>query len=289
MERAIKVISVERGFDPREFTLFSFGGAGGLHAAELARGLDIGRVFVPQNPGMLSAAGMLLADVIKDYSLTVMLGENQNAAALSRRFQPLAAQGRRELLAEGVKAEEIVLEYYLDMRYRGQSYELMVPFAAAADADPAAMAASCEPQETEETSPENPDDTTAADAADFRNRFHRLHEQAYGYANRAQEIEIVNLRLRARGRPPKPEFARPAPGGEQPEAAAALGERPVFFAGAWHDTRLWQRQALKPGNRLAGPAIVLEYSSTIIIPPFARARVDAFGNLILEIEPEGRP
>ncbi len=143
MERAIRVISVERGFDPREFTLFSFGGAGGMHCAFLARLLSIPRLFIPKDPGILSAVGMVLADVIKDYSLTVMRTEHDAAPEdLRRLFEPLAEQGRADLAAEGFADKDIKYEYALDMRYQGQSFEIITPF-----------------------------------ADDFKERFERLHEQ----------------------------------------------------------------------------------------------------------------
>jgi N-methylhydantoinase A len=250
MERAIKVISVERGFDPREFTLFSFGGAGGLHAAYLARGLNMPRVLVPSNPGILSACGMLMADVIKDYSQTVMLGQDQvGGAVLDDLFAPLETQGREELGQEGIAADRIVLERYLDMRYRGQSYELMVP---------------C--------------------TADVLEGFHRLHEKTYGYSNRNKEIEIVNIRLRALGKPDKPVFPELSPAGEAPPPEAAIDRRPVVFDQRPEQTRIIAREKLQRGNRVAGPAILVEYSSTIVVPPFAAAQVDAFGNLLMTLE-----
>jgi len=249
MERAIKVISVERGFDPREFTLFAFGGAGGLHAASLARELEMPQVLIPRNPGILSATGMLMADVIKDYSQTVMLREDASAAeTLEGHFEPLTATGRRDLLAEGVAAERIELQRYLDMRYQGQSYEIMVPF-----------------------------------GVDFAGQFHRLHERLYGYCDRHKAIEVVNVRLRAVGSPDKVELPRLPAGGEQPDPLALLGERSVVFDGIGHPTRLISRQQLRPGNRFEGPAILVEYSATTVVPPFASAQIDAFGNLVLTI------
>ncbi len=128
MERALRLISVERGHDPRRFTLLSFGGAGGLHAADLARGLGIPSVLVPPLASTLSAFGMLAADVIKDYTLTVMLPGSTPVPDLSARLDVLAERGRREILSEGVSSDRICIECFLDMRYRGQSYELIVPF-----------------------------------------------------------------------------------------------------------------------------------------------------------------
>lgn len=250
MERAIKVISVERGFDPREFTLFSFGGAGGLHAAYLARDLSMTQVFIPCNPGILSAAGMLMSDVIKDYSQTVMLSEDELVQnTLELHFAPLENRGQEDLLEEGVAEERIFLERYLDMRYQGQSYEIMVPF-----------------------------------EENFAERFHRLHEKTYGYCNRNKDIEVVNVRLRALGKPEKPEFPRMEFSGEKLVPEALLDERDVVFDGKKEKTRIIRRDQLHNGNLFDGPAILVEYSATIVVPPFASGRVDEFGNIILTIK-----
>lgn len=249
MERAIRVISVERGFDPREFTLFAFGGAGGMHAAYLARCLDIQRVLVPPNPGILSAIGMLLADVVKDYSLTVMLAAAElDWTALKALFRPLEEKGIEELIGEGLSAEVISLERFLDMRYQGQSYEIIVPF----------------------------DDN-------YTQRFHRLHRQKYGYADQEKPLEIVNLRLRARGVPSKPVFA--AAGGKSAVVSkeAYLGVKEVVFDQQPVPTDIIDREKLCAGNRLRGPAILVEYSSTLVLPPFVEAFVDDFGNVIMEL------
>ena len=252
MERAIKVISVERGFDPREFTLFSFGGAGGLHAAYLARDLNMSQVFIPCNPGILSAAGMLMSDVIKDYSQTVMLSENEIVhETLELHLSPLKVRGHEDLQEEGVAAERIELEPYLDMRYQGQSYEIMVPF-----------------------------------ELDFREKFHRLHEKTYGYCNQDKAIEVVNVRVRALGKPEKPEFPKMPFSGEKLSAEALLDEREVVFDGISERTRIIRRNKLQNGNLFTGPAILIEYSSTLVIPPFASGRVDEFGNIILTINKE---
>jgi len=249
MEKAIRVISVERGFDPGEFTLFSFGGAGGLHAAFLARLLNIPGVLVPANPGILSALGMIMADVIKDYSLTVM--KNQFTTTrddLLAFFVDLEQRGRKDLAQEGFSEDRLYLERYLDMRYEGQSFEIMVSFS----------------------------DTYVDD-------FHRCHEKTYGYRNKDKIVEIVNIRLRARGTPQKPQFAAAGKRRAQPDRAALLGMRDVVFDHQPMPTPIYDREKLACGNRIKGPAVVVEYSSTIIIPPFAAARVDAFANLLLEI------
>lgn len=251
MEGAIKKISVERGFDPREFSLFSFGGAGGMHAVELARLLQMPQVMVPTSPGILSACGMLLADVIKDYSQTVMLNQQQAThAAIDELFTPLMQQARADLQEEGVAAERIELQPLLDMRYCGQSFELLVDY-----------------------------------AEDFVAEFHRQHQRAYGYASEGKPVEIVNLRLRAFGRPDHPQpLAQPA-AGPQPDAGVILGTTESIFDGSRHTTAVIDRSKLQHGNRLDGPAIITEYSSTIVLPPDWQCTVDPFGHLILTPSP----
>ncbi len=248
MARAIRVISVERGADPRAYTLFSFGGAGGLHAADLARQLHIPRVLIPRNPGILSAMGMLMADVIKDYSQTVMIqADDIDADGLQALFRPMAERGKADLAAEGVGADQMVMERFLDMRYEGQSYEIMTPF-----------------------------------QADFRQAFHRRHETLYGY-RKSGPAQIVTIRLRARGVPEKPAFERPEPGGTTPEDKAFLGERDVIIDGRRTKAAVFNRDGLRPGNRIEGPAVVVEYSATLFLPGFTSTETDEFGNLLIHI------
>ena len=249
MEKAIRVISVERGYDPREFVLFSFGGAGAMHAPFLARLLNIPKVLVPQHPGILSAIGMIMADVIKDYSFTVMRNQhNATAEELSELFSDLEKKGAEDLLDEGISKENIRLEKYLDMRYEGQSHEIIVPFAA---------------QHVED--------------------FHLLHEKTYGYRNQDKTVEIVNLRLRALGIPDKPRFKKAEKVQEQPPEEAIIGQYEVVFDQETTKTQVVSRDRLLSGNKIRGPAILIEYSSTIVIPPFAEASVDEYGNIIMEI------
>ena len=249
MEKAIRVISVERGFDPGDFTLISFGGAGGLHAAFLARLLNIPRVLIPTNPGILSAMGMLMADVIKDYSMTIMRSQiNVTQEDLSDLFTDLEQKGINDLEEEGFSKEHINLERYLDMRYEGQSFELIVPF-----------------------------------KDSYIHDFHRLHEKNYGYFNEGKTVEIVNIRLRTRGLSEKPLFLKSEKKSIKPPKDAFLGSRQVVFEHASTETRIYDRDKLLSGNRLKGPCIVVEYSSTIVIPPFASAFIDEYSNLIMEI------
>lgn len=250
MERAIKTISVERGYDPREFCLFSFGGAGGMHAVELARLLQIPKVMIPTSPGILSAYGMLQADVIKDYSQTVMLAEAEtDYQGLCELLEPLAEQARRDLVEEGVAAERIELQPMLDMRYVGQSFELLVDL-----------------------------------NEDFIAGFHCRHQQAYGYSNEQNRVEIVNLRLRAFGRPEHRQAVTLPQGGSTPPAESRLGCNPVIFSGISYESLVFERSKLQYGNCITGPAILVEYSSTIVLPPDWSLQVDPHGHLLMEIQ-----
>ncbi|MGD8315936.1 MAG: hydantoinase/oxoprolinase family protein [Syntrophobacterales bacterium] len=249
MEKAIRVISVEKGYDPREFTLFSFGGAGGMHGAFLAKFLSIPKVLVPQNPGILSAIGMIMADVIKDYSFTVMRNQlNCTAEELLTLFEDLEKRGLYDLSREGIGQENVRLERFLDMRYQGQSYEIIVPF-----------------------------------DLNYISSFHSLHQKTYGYQNEDKIVEIVNIRLRARGMPEKPKFLAARELKEQPPKEAFLGKREVVFDQKAYKTHICARDKLLSGNKIVGPAILIEYSSTIVIPPFAEATVDAYGNVVMDI------
>ncbi|MGH9804305.1 MAG: hydantoinase/oxoprolinase family protein [Candidatus Acidiferrales bacterium] len=253
MERAIRVISVERGHDPREFALVAFGGAGGLHACELAAALGIPRVLLPKFPGALSALGILGSDVLKDYSRTVLLGVEPGAmrallARLEAEFRALERTARAELRREGFSAQHKRLLRQLDLRYHGQAYELTLPF-----------------------------------SRDFVRDFHRAHRQRYGYADPARALEVVNLRLRAVGLTEKPRFVRHALAGATPPASARVKRAPVYFNGGRLATDFYLRERLRPGNRFAGPAVIAEYSATTALPPGWRARVDAWENLILEL------
>ena len=247
MERAVRVISVDRGHDPADFILVSFGGAGGLHAAFLAGLLNIPRVLIPKDPGILSAKGMLLSDVIKDYSRTVMYGGERSYEELSREFDTLRQTAVEEMLNEGLEREKITLIPLVDMRYRGQSYELIVPF-----------------------------------NRDFRNEFHQAHEKRYGYANRTGELEIVNLRLSAVGKTEKPAIKKKPGFSEQPDERVILEKVNVTFDESTIPTPVIDRKELRPGHAINGPAIIVEYSSTIVIPPLMSAGVDPFENIIIE-------
>jgi N-methylhydantoinase A len=247
MERALRVISVERGHDPADFCLVAFGGAGGLHAADLARRLGIPQVLISPYASTLSALGMLTADVVKDYVQTVMLPGDTPHPVLSEQLKPLLERGAEELLSEGISPEGITAEPLLDLRYRGQSYELTVPF------DGKVMAA-----------------------------FHDAHRRAYGYADPATPLEIVNVRVRAVGHVPPPVIPALPPGGPDP-STALLDYRPVMLAEGGVTVPFYRGEALRPGSQLRGPAVVVRSDTTILLGSQDRAAVDRYQNLLIEV------
>jgi N-methylhydantoinase A len=246
MERALRHISVERGHDPRQFSLLPFGGAGGLHAIDLARALRIPNVIVPTSPGALSAVGVLVADVIKDQSRTVMFAnEPKQIARLGRVFGEMEREATKVLRAEGFARARQRHERSLAMRYRGQSFELEV---------------------------RNTDGDLAA-------AFHRVHRERYGYAQEDTEIEIVSARLRSFGLVEKLTQRRLTRGKAKPfrRVKAHIDGRQVEVA-------LYNRDELRAGTKLQTPCVVTEYSATTLIDADSKARIDDFGNLIIEFK-----
>jgi N-methylhydantoinase A len=264
MERAIRTISVERGYDPRRFALVAFGGAGPLHACELAAALRLPRVLIPPHPGVLSAMGMILAEVVKDYAQTVMLPAGAaDDATLEHLFAPLYERARGDLRAEGLSDGEITLLAALDMRYVGQSFELTIPFPGRG-ADP------------------------STPAADITQEFHAAHQRRFSYANEGAPVEIVNLRLKAVGATAKPQFSH-QPAGKLDPKAAQIGYKQVYFSEADnpHAARpvpaaQYERERLAPGNIVIGPAVIYQLDTTTVIPPGWAATVDGWGNLVVE-------
>ncbi len=257
MERAIKVISVERGYDTRDFTLVSFGGAGGLHAAFMAENLGIETVLIPPNGGLLSAYGMLFADVIKDYSQTVLwqLEKSSNeefAKALDAGFDALLTRAETEMKTEGFTPDQLKVNRSLDMRYAGQSYELNIPY-----------------------------HSIGKEVQTLVDRFHAAHAQRFGYARTDAPTEVVNLRLTAIGETDKPPIQPTPLVSDTDTSEACISQTPVIFENASLSTDFYRREMLRPGNRIVGPAIVTEFSATTVIPPNFFAVVDAYQNLIL--------
>jgi N-methylhydantoinase A len=248
MESALRVISVERGLDPQEFTLVAFGGGGPLHACALARALRIPRVLIPPAPGALSAVGILLADTVRDYSRTVMLSGDFLQEVLPV-FAELEMRGRMEFEAEGLSG---MAECSVDIRYQRQGYELNVPFDC--DAPHASVAA-----------------------------FHRQHAQLYGFSHPERAVEIVNVRLRMRaaGEDWKPSRSEKVRGDGH---AAWMGERDVYFDDGLASTQLYGRDALRAGDVVKGPAMIVEYTSATLLSAGWVAEMDAFGNLVIEMQ-----
>lgn len=251
MVRALRRVSVERGHDPRRFCLVAFGGGGPLHACDLAEEAGIPTVLVPYYPGTLSALGMLLSDVRKEYSLTVMRPVEERLGGLEEAFLGLEAGARADLQAEDIPESRQSLTRWLDLRYMGQSYELSMPAASLQGAEVAA-------------------------------RFHAAHRQRYGYASEGSPCEIVNIRLRASGQvvPPQLPHAENGASGDSSSVPEPLGRQPLYTAGAWIDCPVYERAALCSGQPLSGPALVIQADTTTWIPPGWVGRVDGWYNII---------
>jgi N-methylhydantoinase A/oxoprolinase/acetone carboxylase beta subunit len=244
MERAIRVVSIERGHDPRPFTLVAFGGAGGMHACELARRLEMRTVLVPRHAGVLSALGMLMADVTRDFSASVLLDTASIAPrALEARFAPLEAEAVRALEAEGFPRGRRAIARLVDVRYIGQSYEITLPY-----------------------------------SSSFRSEFDRLHGRLYGYSNPERPTELVNVRVRATGITSKPTlpFSRP----KRAHAARAYATRRGRFEGRETPVRFHRWDDLVPGATGRGAAVIGGGEATVVIPPDFIFRVDGYGNVV---------
>lgn len=245
MEKAIRVVSIERGYDPREFSLVAFGGAGAMHACDLAQALRMPRVIVPAYPGALSALGILISDVVKDHSRTVLLRVKELPR---KQLDGIYSELQKTIVGEMQKEQwkgRVVFERSCDLRYRGQGYELNLPF-----------------------------------GSDVLARFHDEHERRYGYSSRDQEIEIVTLRLRGRVASPEKlsEMEIEAPSGKLKASSAK-----VMFGGKALKTNILPRGDLKVGRRYRGPAIITEYSATSVVPPGFIYQADKAQNLLVGI------
>jgi N-methylhydantoinase A len=285
MERALRIVSVERGHDPRDFTLVAFGGAGPLHACDLAAALRIPRVLIPPHPGVLSALGMATAPILKDLSAAVMMmvegrsdvgashppqsepapvGKSRRSGqattgsvddsplrVLARTRDDLEERGRKELKAEGFPLAGLAVDTFLEMRYAGQSYELSIPV-----------------------------DSLAPDV--LLPAFHAAHHERYGHSDATRPVEVVTLRVKLSLPPSTPEATGLSPRRSRKRKAPVIGRRSVWFDGRATATPVYDRAQLRPGMTITGPAVVVQMDSTTAVPPGWTAKMDGAGNLVLE-------
>jgi N-methylhydantoinase A len=258
MYAALVPLMARKAVDLDRFALLPFGGAGPTHGFLLAREVGIKRVVVPPSPGVLCAIGSLVADVRRDFVRTIHEPLRREAApALMERirdgFHALADEGRRWLAGQGLDFEATHSLWSVDLRYLGQSFELMIPVT----------------------------DNVVADAGGdaLRKTFHASYAQVYGYADEQAELEILNLRTTAIGVTRKPDLARHV---TEQAAASTPRERRIFLDGAARTARVLDRASLEPDVRLAGPVIVEQYDTTVLVPPGFTVTMDHSGNLIGE-------
>ena len=255
----IRTVTVARGIDPRDFTLCAFGGAGPMHAAFIARELNIPLTIIPPAPGTFSGLGFLCSDFRHDFVQTFLMNtESPDVSKAGDIFVDLERKGTEVLRQEAFSPQDIALFRSLDMRYVGQAHEVNVPM------------------------PVEPRDLVALGGAfaAIAGEFHRRHEEQFGHSAPGEPAEVVNLRVTAIGRVKRPAI-RYNPGAD---SQARLGQRRVYFqeAGGWLDCPLYRRSALAPATQIRGPAILEEHTSTVVVPPDFRAEINAYGNVALQ-------
>lgn len=254
---AIRVISVERGYDPRNFTLVAFGGAGPLHTGQLARELGLPRVLVPESPGVLCALGLLVADLRADFVRTLITPcSRPDVEAINRCYHEMESQAALWLEREQAKPEDSFQERSAEVRYVGQDFGVPVPVSLG--------------------------DLGRASLAQMEETFHAVHEQVHGYCAPGAPVEIAGLSLVARSKVPKPAFRLKERGGRYP-SGALIGQRRTHFdeAGGFVECPLYERSRLSPGNVIEGPAILEQMDSTTILLPGQRGEVDGFRNVMI--------
>lgn len=256
MVNALRLVSVQRGYDPRDFVLVAFGGAGPVHANRLAAETEIPTMVIPMSPGTFSALGLLVTDLKHDHSTTMIERVDRlDWSTVEQTYRALEAEGRATLAREGVPAQDMVFQRQVDIRYVGQSFELTIPL----------------PNHR----------LTEQDVNQLLEHFYVEHDRAYGFSAPGEPVEFVNLRLTAVGRITKPRLRQV----EQNGAALAVPQsvRQVYFAerDGYVDCPVYDRYRLAAGQVIAGPAVIIELDSTSLIHPGYRAAVDKFGNLIV--------
>jgi N-methylhydantoinase A/oxoprolinase/acetone carboxylase beta subunit len=253
MEKAIRVISIERGFDPRNFTLFSFGGAGGMHAVALASQLRIPRVVVPKNAGVLSALGLLMADSVRDFSRSLLKStEHISEEELESQFSVLEKTGLDQMHGEGFPLKDIKIIRQLDLRYLGQSYEITLPFSA-----------------------------KKGISRNLVRDFHRAHQKHYSYYHPSRAVEIVHIRIKVVGTSERIKLKKHPSGDEHPGNAFIMSQA-LYHGGREYMAQVFNRDLLEAGDSLSGPAVVVDAESTTFIPPCYSAEIDPYLNLIIQ-------
>lgn len=255
MEKGIRYVSVEKGYDPREFAMVSFGGAGSLHALEMAENLDIAKVIVPLMPGVNSAWGLLMSDFRHDFTRTYMKKASEiDFEDINKQFNERIVEAGNMIRSEGVPDECVSFYKQADIAYYGQGYELTIPFPAG--------------------------DINEKNFADVTNAFHKAHEDAYGYCLPDSEIAIVNIGVSAIGALPRPELIRyPIEKGDGKQAIKAI--RKVYLHGEYRDVTIYDRYLLKSGDEFLGPCIIEQNDTTTLVWPEQRCEVDTYLNLAI--------
>jgi N-methylhydantoinase A len=258
MSYAVKGVTTERGFDAGDFVLFAYGGAGPLHAVEVAREIGMRRVIVPVAPGVFSAFGMLFSDLRYDYVRTwyTSLAE-ASFDEIEEVYRALEQQGRDAIAGTSIKPQRIVVKRAADMRYVGQEHAVTVDL-------PMAV-------------------FKRGDRKAIKRHFDDVHAQRYGTSAPAERAEIVSLRSTVTGLMRKPAQRKITRGGKAPSATAHSGKRPVYYGGRFHATPTYRRSELLAGNRIKGPALIEEYASTTVLMPGDVLEVDALGNLVIAV------
>lgn len=255
MVRGVRRVSVERGYDPRDFSLMAFGGAGPLQACELAEEMNIPQIVIPPTPGVNSAVGILIADFQYDFSKTYICKcSSVDLTELTSHIDKLESKARQKMLLEKIPEDQIIFHKKADMRYLGQGYEIEIPFPDTID------------------SPEK--------FKQILESFHDIHKKAYGFSHPADEVEIVYLRLSAVHKVSKPKFNR-YEAGSADASKAFSSQRDVFIKGEFMKTGIYDRSKLKTGHEIKGPAIIEQFDSTTLILPGHVCRVDEYLNLII--------
>ncbi|HEB34361.1 MAG TPA: hydantoinase/oxoprolinase family protein [Candidatus Aminicenantes bacterium] len=255
MEKAIRVISIERGFDPRDFALFSFGGAGGMHAVDIASHLKMPRVIVPKNAGVLSSLGLLMADSIKDYSTSILKTvEKTSKEELENHFKKLIEKSIQSMKEDGFREDEVTIFSFLDLRYQGQSYEITIPYR-----------------------------NKITSNLSFVPDFHKAHRKLYSYHHEQRAVEIVNIHVKAVGTTKKIKLKRLPPKNTNP-GRAFMKKQTIHYEGKTWQASVFKRAPLATGNKIKGPALIADSESTAFLPPLYKLEVDGFLNLIIQRE-----